>query len=67
MKKIYEFLGGRKMTLMICLLLATTVSLIMNKISMQDCGMFMLWVYGIYTVGNAAEHMSPHVDPTKEK
>ena len=67
MEKIYEFLGGRKMTLMICLLLATTVSLIMNKIPMQDCGMFMLWVYGIYTVGNAVEHMSPHVDPTKEK
>jgi hypothetical protein len=52
MEKIYEFLGGRKMTLMICLLLATAVSLIMGKIAIQDCGMFVLWAYGIYTVGN---------------
>ena len=58
MEKIYKFLGGRKMTLMICLLLVTTVSLIMNKITLQDCGTFVLWVYGIYTIGNAAEHMS---------
>jgi hypothetical protein len=67
MEVIYKFLGGRKMTLMIFLLLITAISLIMNKVSMQDCGMFMLWLYGIYTVGNAVEHMSPHVDPTKEK
>ena len=41
------------MALMMCLMLTTVVTLIMNKITMQDCGMFMLWVYGIYTVGNA--------------
>ena len=58
MERMYKFLGGKKMTLMICLMLVTIVSLFMNKIVMQDCAMFMLWVYGIYTVGNAAEHMS---------
>ena len=66
MERIYKFLGGRKMTLMMCLMLTTVVSLSMNKVSMQDCGMFMLWVYGIYTAGNAVEHMSPHRDPSKD-
>ena len=41
------------MTLMICLMVATVVLLIMNKVTMQDCGVFALWVYGIYTLGNA--------------
>ena len=67
MEKIYKFFGGRKMTLMTCLMLATITLLIVNKITMQDCGMFALWIYGIYTLGNAVEHMSPHVDPSKEK
>ena len=58
MEKLYSFLGGKKMTLMIVLLLVTIVSLFLNKVNLQDCGAFVLWVYGIYTMGNAAEHIS---------
>jgi len=65
MEKLYKFLGGRKMTLTIVLLLTTFTLLMLNKTGLYDYGMFIVWIYGIYTVGNSVEHMSPHIDPSK--
>ena len=58
MNKIYEFLGGRKMTLAIFLFIAATVILWVGKSDFEGWSNLIIWIFGTYAVGNAAEHVS---------
>lgn len=58
MNKIYDFLGGRKMTLAIFLFIITTVILWVGKADFAGWSNLIIWIFGTYAVGNAAEHVA---------
>ena len=58
MNKIYEFLGGRKMTFAIMLFAIATVILWVGKSDFTGWSNFIIWIFGSYAVGNVGEHMS---------
>ena len=62
MNKVYEFLGGRKMTLAIFLFIAATVILWVGKSDFEGWSNLIIWIFGTYAVGNVGEHLSPHLD-----
>jgi len=61
MNKIYEFLGGRKMTLAIFLFVVATVMLWVGKSDFGGWSNLIIWIFGTYAVGNVGEHLSPHL------
>tara|TARA_R100001244_G_scaffold102828_1_gene76575 strand:- start:133 stop:336 length:204 start_codon:yes stop_codon:yes gene_type:complete len=67
MKKIYEFLGGRKMTFALALFIIATIILWVGKSDFSGWSNFIIWIFGTYALGNGIEHMSPHMDPSKKK
>ena len=51
MQKLFDFLGGRKM------FFATTF-LFIGKADFTNWSDFVMWIFGIYAVGNGAEHLA---------
>tara|TARA_R110000824_G_scaffold65226_4_gene170046 strand:- start:10545 stop:10868 length:324 start_codon:yes stop_codon:yes gene_type:complete len=62
MNKVYQFLGGRKMTLAILLFIVATILLWVGKSNFAGWSNLIIWVFGTYAVGNVGEHLSPHLD-----
>jgi len=58
MNKIYDFLGGRKMTCAILLFIIATVILWAGKSDFAGWSNFIIWIFGTYAIGNAAEHVA---------
>ncbi len=58
MQKLFDFLGGRKMFFAIFLFLCATVFLFVDKADFGDWSQFVMWIFGIYAVGNGAEHLA---------
>jgi len=58
MIKLFEFVGGRKMFFALVLFVLSTVFLLINKADFTSWGEFVMWIFGIYAVGNGAEHIS---------
>tara|TARA_R110002050_G_scaffold116946_1_gene233608 strand:- start:35652 stop:35837 length:186 start_codon:yes stop_codon:yes gene_type:complete len=58
MIKIYNFLGGRKMTFALLLFIIATVILWTGKSNFDEWSNFIIWIFGSYAVGNVGEHMS---------
>ena len=42
----------------ILLFLSSTFFLIIGKAEFSDWSQFVMWIFGIYAVGNAGEHLS---------
>tara|TARA_R110001599_G_scaffold71716_2_gene199647 strand:- start:615 stop:803 length:189 start_codon:yes stop_codon:yes gene_type:complete len=58
MNKVFDLLGGRKMALAIILFIIATVLLFIGKADFSSWGEFIKWIFGIYAVGNGAEHIA---------
>ena len=58
MEKLYNFIGGRKLTFALILTILATVFVWFNKASSEQWIGFMQWVFGIYASGNATEHIA---------
>ena len=58
MQKLFDFLGGRKMFFAILLFLCATIFLFVDRASFADWSQFVMWIFGIYAVGNGAEHLA---------
>ena len=58
MKKIYEFLGGRKMFFAMILLIIATIFVFADKSDVSSWSNFVIWVFGSYCVGNGIEHIA---------
>lgn len=58
MNKLFDLLGGRKMALAIILFVIATVLLFVGKADFSSWGEFIKWIFGIYAVGNGAEHLA---------
>lgn len=58
MTKLFDLLGGRKMALAIILFIIATVLLFVGKADFANWGEFIKWIFGIYAVGNGAEHLA---------
>ena len=58
MNKLFEFTGGREMFFALFLFVLSTVFLLINKADFTSWGEFVMWIFGIYAVGNGAEHIS---------
>ena len=58
MEKVFVFIGGRKMFFAILLFVCSTVFLFMGQADFSDWSDFVMWIFGIYAVGNAGEHLS---------
>jgi len=58
MEKIFSFLGGRKMFFAILLFICATVFLFTGQANFDNWSEFVMWIFGIYAVGNAGEHLA---------
>jgi|TARA_R110001592_G_scaffold20489_7_gene83054 hypothetical protein len=58
MQKLFDFLGGRKMFFAILLFLCATTFLFIGKADFTNWSDFVMWIFGIYAVGNGAEHLA---------
>tara|TARA_A100001201_G_C4075715_1_gene197256 strand:+ start:86 stop:277 length:192 start_codon:yes stop_codon:yes gene_type:complete len=58
MQKLFDFLGGRKMFFAILLFLCATAFLFLGKADFNNWSEFVMWIFGIYAVGNGAEHLA---------
>ena len=58
MNKLFEFAGGRKMFFALLLFVLSTIFLLINKADFTSWGEVVMWIFGIYAVGNGAEHIS---------
>ena len=58
MDKLYNFIGGRKLTFALILTILATVFVWFSKAQSQQWFEFMQWVFGIYASGNATEHIA---------
>ena len=58
MEKVFGFIGGRKMFFAILLFICATLFLFTGKADFTDWSQFVMWIFGIYAVGNTGEHLS---------
>jgi|TARA_R100000900_G_scaffold100080_3_gene77368 hypothetical protein len=58
MEKVFSFLGGRKMFFAILLFICATVFLFTGQADFSNWSDFVMWIFGIYAVGNGAEHIA---------
>ena len=58
MQKLFDFLGGRKMFFAILLFLCATAFLFLGKADFSNWAEFVMWIFGIFAVGNGAEHLA---------
>jgi len=58
MGKLFEFCGGRKTTFALLLLIVVTVFLYMDKCDFSGWLDGITWIFGMYAVGNGAEHLA---------
>ena len=58
MGKLFDFFGGRKTTFALMLFTAVTEFLYMNKCNFDQWADFMVWGFGVYALGNGAEHIA---------
>ena len=58
MEKVFSFLGGRKMFFAILLFICATVFLFTGQADFSNWSDFVMWIFGIYAVGNGAEHLA---------
>ena len=52
MIKIYDFFGGRKFFFALILLALAVTMVIIGRADFSDLSEFVMWVLGIYAVGN---------------
>ena len=58
MNKLFDMLGGRKTALAVVLFIIATILLFVGKADFSNWSEFVKWVFGIYAVGNGAEHLA---------
>ena len=58
MEKVFSFIGGRKMFFAILLFITATIFLLIGQAEFSDWSDFVMWIFGIYAVGNTGEHLS---------
>jgi len=58
MEKVFSFLGGRKMFFAILLFICATFFLFTGQADFSNWSDFVMWIFGIYAVGNGAEHIA---------
>lgn len=59
MENIYAWFGGRKMFLgMFLFVLATLLFIFSDKTDFAGWSELVMWIFGIYAVGNVGEHLS---------
>ena len=52
MGKVYDFFGGRKFFFALVLLALAVTMVVIGKADFSDLSEFVMWVFGIYAVGN---------------
>ena len=57
MNKLFDFFGGRKTTFAILLLIIASVFLATNKCTFDQWTEIIIWIFGVYALGNGVEHI----------
>jgi len=59
MATIYDWFGGRKLFFgMVLFVIATLLFLFSDKTDFDGWSQLVMWIFGIYAVGNVGEHLS---------
>jgi|TARA_R110000803_G_scaffold62773_1_gene123162 hypothetical protein len=56
MKKVYDFIGGRKLTFALVLTVLATIFVWYSKSTAAEWSNFMIWTFGTYALGNVGEY-----------
>jgi hypothetical protein len=62
MKKIYDFLGGRKVLFALILTAIITTMVFFGYAEVSNWTDFMKWVFVAYVGGNGAEHIAQNIN-----
>ena len=66
MEKIYSWFGGRKLFFGLLLFIIATLLFIFSKQTDFDVwSQLVMWIFGIYAVGNVGEHLSGSITTKK--
>ena len=66
MSNIYDWFGGRKLFFgLVLFIIATLLFLFSDKTDFDGWSQLVMWIFGIYAVGNVGEHVSEGL--TKQK
>ena len=59
MENVYAWFGGRKLFFgLLLFVIATTLFLVSDKTDFDGWSTLVMWIFGIYAVGNVGEHLS---------
>jgi hypothetical protein len=59
MEKIYSWFGGRKLFFgLLLFIIATLLFLFSDKTDFDGWSELVMWIFGIYAIGNVGEHLS---------
>lgn len=61
MKKVYDFMGGRKVLFALILTLVISIMVFTGHAQIADWTSFMKWVFIAYVGGNAGEHIATSI------
>jgi hypothetical protein len=67
MEKIYSWFGGRKLFFGLLLFVIATMLFVFSKqTDFEGWSELVMWIFGIYAVGNVGEHLSGGITTTKK-
>ena len=61
MNSVFDFFGGRKMTVALLLSIISVVFLLLDKANFDQWANFMMWTFGIFALGNVGSHFSHNI------
>jgi hypothetical protein len=68
MEKIYSWFGGRKLFFgLLLFIIATLLFVFSNQTDFDGWSQLVMWIFGIYAVGNVGEHLSDGISTSVKK
>ena len=58
MQNLYTFLGGRKLSFALIIIIILTAFVFTNKATASEWTEAIIWIFGIYSGGNVGEWLS---------
>jgi Ni,Fe-hydrogenase I cytochrome b subunit len=66
MESVYAWFGGRKLFFgLLLFVISTVLFLVSDKTDFDGWSTLVMWIFGIYAVGNVGEHLSASIVPAK--
>lgn len=61
MNKLFEMAGGRKTAFLLLLLIFAGLAMLTGRIEFDAFSEFATWAFGVYALGNGAEHLAKSI------